>query len=345
MLIMYCRLSIKNTCENVLLQVTILILKTIMVAINKVRSGLSLEMQKYKHSGKFLTLVAFFAGMIFSHTISSTHHTIVNESSEVQSIPKLCVPSAPTYGFTPLKEIEAEMAKSKYIPKFECELCLSGGEFHSLLYTLGLHASGPVLEEGSFCGCSTAVLAIGMKDGAKAEHRTEHPLITSDAFPVSPKSTKTPNQYRDVGGSKYELYVWEKLVFEARDKTYEAMKRFMMPTIDKDGSVLPCLMRTLYNNDLQDFVTVVAGSSKTAPDINYRLIFTDAAHDMQETKANEPVWSRHLFKGYPVIIAFHDVPQLPDVMEYILSKYKPTYYVKTSQVFVMEMNGQPLTNT
>ena len=231
----------------------------------------------------------------------------------------------------PLKEIEAEMAKSKYIPEFKCELCLTGREFHYLLYALGRYASGPVLEEGSFCGCSTSVLAIGMKDGAKAENRAEHPLITSDAYPVGPKSTKTPNQYREVDGSKYELYVWEKLVFEAKGGTYDAMKTTMMPMIDRDGSVLPCLMRTLYDNGLQDFVTVVAGSSsKTAPDINYRVIFTDATHDMQETKANEPVWSKHLFNGYPVIIAFHDVAQLPDVKQYILAKYKPTHYVSTS---------------
>jgi hypothetical protein len=315
-----------------------------MVAIKNARSG---HFSATKN-GTLLTLFAFFMGVIFSSSIS----TVVNKSPEM-----VTKSSTPTQGslaspihhiqesdFTPLKEIEAEMAKSKYVPKFECELCLSGGDFHSLLYALGRHASGPVLEEGSFCGCSTAVLAIGMKDAAKVENRTEHPLITSDAFPVSPKNTKTPNQYREVNGAKYELYVWEKLVFEAQGATYNAMKNAMMPTIDKDGSVLPCLMRTLYNNDLQDFVTVVAGSSNTAPAINYRVIFTDATHDMQETKANEPVWSKHLFNGYPVIIAFHDVAQLPDVKSYILSKYKPTHYVSTSEYFVMEVNGQPLTN-
>ena len=234
------------------------------------------------------------------------------------------------------------MKKSMYIPQFECELCLSGGDFHSLLYALGRYASGPVLEEGSFCGCSTSVLAIGMKDAATAEDREVHPLITSDAFPVSPKNEKSPNQYREVSSLKYELYVWEKLVFSAVGNTYTAMKSAMMPVIERDGSILPCLMRTLYKNDLQDFVTVVAGASNTAPNLNYRVIFTDAAHDMQETKANEPVWSKHLFNGHPVIIAFHDVAQLPDVKEYIISKYKPTYYVSTAEIFVMEVDGKQL---
>ncbi len=244
--------------------------------------------------------------------------------------------------FIPLEEIEKELKKSDYVPEFECELCLSGKSFHTLLYVLAKHASGPVLEEGSFCGCSTAVLAIGLRDAAKDQDRQVHPLITADAFPVSPTAISTPNQYRDVDGNRYELYVWEKLAFTAPGGMYDAMKKSMIPTIERDGSILPCLMRTLYNNNLQDDVTVIAGSSNTAPLLNYRLIFTDATHSMEETLTNEPIWSKHLFNGYPVIIAFHDIAQLPDVQKYILDKYKPTHYILTNEYFVMEMDGQPL---
>lgn len=236
-----------------------------------------------------------------------------------------------------------ELKKSDYYPTIECELCLIEAPFKGLLYVLGKHSNGPVLEEGSFCGCSTAIIATGLKDAAKIANRGVHPLITSDAFPVSPTSVKSPNQYREVNAQKYELYVWEKLVFTASTNIYDAMKRLMIPTIERDGSVLPCLMRTLYNNDIHDFVTVVAGSSNTAPNLNYRLIFTDATHNMEETLANEPVWSKHLFNGYPVIIAFHDVATCcPDVIKYILDKYRPTHHILTNDYFLMEVDGKPL---
>lgn len=244
--------------------------------------------------------------------------------------------------FTPLKEIKKELEKSDYIPKIECELCLSGGTYHTLMYLLGLSASGPVLEEGSFCGCSTAVLAAGLKDAAQAANRSAHPLVTADAFPVGPTAVETPNQYREVGEG-YELFVWNTSVFVTTGNGYRAMKNSMIPTIERDGSVLPCLMRTLHKNKIHDFVTVIAGSSFNAPNINYRVIFTDATHNMEETLANEPVWSKHLFNGYPVIILFHDVAQCcPDVSKYILDKYKPTDYILNSEVFAIEVDGQPL---
>jgi hypothetical protein len=144
-----------------------------MVAINNARSG---HFSATKN-GTLLTLFAFFVVVIFSSSIVST--AVVNKSPEMvtkSSTPTQGSPASPIHhiqqesDFTLFKGIEAEMANFKYVSKFECELCISDGDFHSLLYALGRHTSGPpVLEERSFCGCSTAVLAIGMKDAAKVE--------------------------------------------------------------------------------------------------------------------------------------------------------------------------------
>lgn len=244
--------------------------------------------------------------------------------------------------FVPLKKIEAYMQANTYTPTVECEQCLTEKRDHLLLYSLAKHAAGPVLEEGCFCGCSTVFLAKGLQDAAKEQNRKEHPLITSDAFPVGPAAVKTPNQYREVPGQGYDLYVWESFVFAGRGPTVDGMKRDMLSIIERDGSILPCLFRTLYANGIQDMVTVVAGSSNTAPNLNYRVIFSDSAHDLQETMANEPVWSKYLFNGFPVIIAMDDVGKLPDVQRYLINKYKPTHYFARGKFFVMEVDGQPL---
>jgi len=292
-----------------------------------------------------ISFILFVGGVLlgrYSTTCPSNHsQSILEKVLPAVSTDHRCYKETE---FTPLKDIEKALKKSDYIPKIECEVCLSGGSTHKLMYLLGLFASGPVLEEGSFCGCSTAVLAFGLKDAAQAANRSAHPLVTSDAFPVGPAAVETPNQYREPKvGEGYELFVWNRLVFFAQGNGYLAMKSAMMPTIERDGSILPCLMRTLHQNNVHDFVTVVAGSSYTAPNINYRVIFSDATHNMEETLANEPVWSKHFFKGYPVIMLFHDVAQCcPDVSRYILGKYKPTYYILNNEFFIIEVDGRPL---
>lgn len=244
----------------------------------------------------------------------------------------------------PFVSLQDAVKNLTHVPIVNCEKCLINRKDKALLYALGKAASGPVLEEGAFCGCSTVSIALGMRDGAAQRAAEPYRLVTSDAFPVSPTLTSTPNQYRlveEAGKESLELRVWDKLVLSIADDPVQvaSFKSDMLPILERDGSILPCLFRTLHNHELHNDVTVVAGSSKTAPDLDYSMVFSDAAHDMQETKANEPSWSKYLKRGYPVIIVFDDVGRLPDVQEYLRNKYNPSQVFETHKVWAMQVPG------
>ncbi len=93
------------------------------------------------------------------------------------------------YEFSPfvsLRIVEERVKSGMYkAPNVACELCLVARESEGLLmYELGRAAAGPVLEEGSFCGCSTSFIGLGL---LARDNSHPHAFFTSDVFPLSPK--------------------------------------------------------------------------------------------------------------------------------------------------------------
>ena len=212
-------------------------------------------------------------------------------------------------------------------------------------------AAGPVLEEGCYCGCSSSMLALGLIEAAKEQNRKPHAFYTSDAFPISPTSdVKSPSFYKYVD-EDVELRVMGKLVYKGKArKSFEAL---MEPMLKKDITIMPCLFRTLYRNNLTDVVSVIAGGSFggnkkkiscsivrlyvcLAPKLPYRLIFSDSAHSIEEIVANEHVITPHVFKGYPVLLVFHDCGTEPALQAYLNIRYNPVHKLSIGRTYLME---------
>lgn len=60
-----------------------------------------------------------------------------------------------------LRNLDYQILKSRGFPSAP-NVCLISPYEQLFLYTLALHSSGNILEEGSYCGCSTTFLAAGL---------------------------------------------------------------------------------------------------------------------------------------------------------------------------------------
>ena len=116
------------------------------------------------------------------------------------------------------------------------------------------------------------------------------------------------------------MQVWGQTIegFHFPEKDYHAFfGKVLSPLSKYGGSMLNCLYSQLFAQNLHDFVSIVAGSSKNVPRMPFRLIFSDAAHDQGEIASNADNWIANVkeFQRHrtytqsndTMIFVFHDV--------------------------------------
>ena len=94
----------------------------------------------------------------------------------------------------------------------EVDVCGIDNQEAFFLYSLAYQTAGLVLEEGSYCGCSTIFLAAGVRNRrlvlGDEEKRT---FITSDTFAAGVDSI-SPTSFQKVEEGKVGLRIWGQTV-------------------------------------------------------------------------------------------------------------------------------------
>ncbi|KAJ3087788.1 hypothetical protein HK102_010286 [Quaeritorhiza haematococci] len=151
-----------------------------------------------------------------------------------------------------------------------------------LLYHMAKYLD-PIYEQGPFRGRSTSCIAKGIKDSGLRKT-----FITVDIFPM--------------GEKQVSLSVNNVHVHSTSAEQYEASH---WPIHKQPGGLLTELLAGLSRSGALPYVNVVAGT--TAPDLEYRFIFTDAAYKVDEIKANLPQWKSMLRYHRTTVFIFHDL--------------------------------------
>lgn len=156
-----------------------------------------------------------------------------------------------------------------------------------MLYDAALAVTpGRIVELGSYCGRSTACLAMGVRDSGEAEFA----VVTIDTHKGSPEHQK---------GKKY-----------FRRETYR----------NASVNTLPLLMANLQMLGIEEYVDVLVGDSVLAAhydrkDVHPSLLFIDAQHTESAVRQDVSAWLPKVVKGG--IVMFHDYGAWPGVTKVV----------------------------
>ena len=214
-----------------------------------------------------------------------------------------------------------------------------------LLYTLARYSPGNILEEGSYCGCSTVFLAAGARD-QHSFYDNGNSFITSDIFPAGIQNDHSPMRYITINDDKVGLKIWDEIIFDFPSVAYnQAFDTVLNPNSIHKGSMLSCLYSQLFEQHLHSNVTIVAGGSKNiAGLIDYHLIWSDAAHDEDEINRNSLTWkkiARTSLSRHNVIFCFHDVgsnEKLIELVNNIFIDYNILAYFSLDALYAIELS-------
>ena len=219
-----------------------------------------------------------------------------------------------------IRDVDIDILRSNGFP-IEPNVCLISQYEQKLLYTLARYSPGNIIEEGSYCGCSTVFLAAGARDQLSF-YDNGHSFITSDIFPAGIQNDHSPMRYTVINDDKVGLKIWDEIIFDFPSVAYNHFfDTVLNPNSIYKGSMLSCLYSQLFEQNLHSNVTIVAGGSKNiAGLIDYHLIWSDAAHDEDEINRNSLIWkkiARTSLSRHNVIFCFHDVGSNEKLIELV----------------------------
>ena len=145
--------------------------------------------------------------------------------------------------------------------------------------------------------------------------------------------------------NKIGVMVWNQYVFDFDANDYNiAFDEVLNPNSIYQGSMLGCLYTQLYQQNLHDNVTIVAGLTKNiASLIDYHLIWSDAAHDKDEINRNSLSWkkiAKNSLKNHNVF-CFHDVGNdktLIELINNIFSEYEIVRAYSLVRIYIIELS-------
>lgn len=176
-----------------------------------------------------------------------------------------------------------------------------------VLYCLGYTSGGAIAEQGSFLGRSTACIATGIRAALKMKKSSYAPLfISADVFPIGKKFLDDNVEFA-VGAkyywsTNYTLQIGGEMVGSVPKTEYD---KNIGKYVDV-GSQMDWLRYFLQKDDLLKYVTIIA-AEKLPPHFQFDVIWSDAAHDVNEINKNEIGWKKMFLKrNHPITFAFHD---------------------------------------
>jgi|WetSurMetagenome_2_1015567.scaffolds.fasta_scaffold301034_2 hypothetical protein len=185
------------------------------------------------------------------------------------------------------------------------------------LYGLARWLPGPYLEIGPWVGLSTVILSLGIIQSGKSK-----PFVTAE---LNPK----PDNYRPYnGGVGFFVPPGSEVPCGiCSEKLYEES---IKPVINSPDGVIGELKRNLKRNSLDKVVTIFEGDFIYAPNLGYRLIFSDAMHDENEIKNNSKYLLRFVTDG--MILACHDI--FPNNLDFLLRCFDFSTYIRVDSLFI-----------
>ncbi len=189
-----------------------------------------------------------------------------------------------------------------------------------LLYGLGLHMDGPILEIGAWVGLSTVAIARGIRASGQDKAFTSCDLgLTTDHF-------------RPVEDGMIGMFVDGENMGNCSQRAY---RETMLPILSSPGGAAGQLKRNLKSAGVDDLVEVVLGDFKTLDLPVANVLFCDATHNLKEIETNAPGLRRLLRPGS--IIAFHDVCTDPKLIAAVKAEFPVRHHAAVRSLFVGEI--------
>jgi len=245
-----------------------------------------------------------------------------------------------------MKKYDVNLLISNYGYPYKPNICLISQYERLLLYILAKFSSGNILEEGSYCGCSTIYLAAGARDNGNNFYDNGNNFLTSDIFASGIENSNSPMRYTITNENKIGLKVWNELIFEFDSISYNyAFNDVLNHNSIYNGNMLSCLYHQLYQQNLHHNVTIIAGLVKNiASLIDYHLIWSDAAHDLNEINKNSKIWkiiTNNSIKHHNMIFCFHDVGGdeiLQDAIKEVFIEYTILNSLILDNIYAIEIS-------
>jgi len=173
------------------------------------------------------------------------------------------------------------------------------------LHRLAFWSPGPVGEQGSHVGKSTVAIARGILLSNVSKE-----FVTADIFPAGIIAEKD----RDMPLNKYtpwfHVYSRDKKSVVQMNKGFKTAEMGVQTWerrsmyYEAKGGLQSWLVAHLHEQNLLEKVVIV--KADRLPDIGYRFVFIDVAHDVGIIRHNFWAWNRLIRDKHPITFAAHD---------------------------------------